>query len=69
MLACRFFLDISKRVHLRERSGCSTTTKHSEGQNEDHDLSTTVQRRGDDVVVLDEELGALPPQVVLGEEA
>lgn len=28
--------------YLREWSRFTTTTKHSEGQNEDHDLSSTV---------------------------
>jgi len=53
----------------RERPGCTTATKHGKGQDEDHDLGSTVQSRGHDVVVLDEELGALLSQIPLSEEA
>ena len=55
--------------HLREGSSCTTATKHSKSQDEDHDLGTAVQSRGNDVVILDEELGALLPQIPLGKEA
>jgi hypothetical protein len=54
--------------HLREGSGCSTTTEHSKGQNEDHDLGTTIERCRSNIVVLDEEFGVLSPQIPLSEE-
>jgi len=43
-----------------ERSSCSTTTEDGEGQDENHDLGTTVQSGRSDVVVLDEQLWSLP---------
>jgi hypothetical protein len=55
--------------HLREGSGFSATTEHSKGQDEDHDLGTTIERRRSDIVVLDEELGILPSQIPLSEES
>ena len=55
--------------NLRKRSGSPTTTKDGESQDEHHDLGSTVQGRGDDVVVLDEELGTLLAEVPLREES
>jgi hypothetical protein len=69
MLAYPFIpFGISRRINSREGSSRSTATENSKGQNEHHDLRSTIQSRGDNVVVLDKELRALPPQVVLGEE-
>ena len=67
--ACSSLLELPEGMyHLRERSGSTAGAKHSKGQDEDHDLGTTVQSRRNDVVVLDEELGVLLPQIPLGEE-
>lgn len=55
--------------HLREGSGCSTTTEDSKSQDEDHDLGTTIERRRSNIVVFDEELGMLPSQIPLSEES
>jgi hypothetical protein len=62
-------LSIFNRINLRERSSRPTATEHSEGQDKHHDLRSTVQSGGDDVVILDEKLGALPSQIVLREKA
>lgn len=56
-------------MHLREWAGRSTTTKYSEGQDENHDLCSTVERRRSDVVVLDKQLWTLPSEIPLREEA
>jgi len=52
-----------------ERSSSPTSAENREGENEHHNLRTTVQRRGDNIVVLDEELGPLPAEIELREES
>lgn len=44
------------------------TTKDGKGQDEDHNLSATVERGRDNVVVLDEEHGLVLAQVPLSED-
>ena len=53
----------------REVVGLATATEDSETEDEHNDLRATIHRRGDDVVVLDEELGMLLAEVPLGNEA
>ena len=49
----------------RETHRLATTTKHREREDEDEHLRAAVQCRGDEVVVLDEELRVLLAQVEL----
>jgi hypothetical protein len=58
-----------KGKNSRERSSSATAPKHSKRQNKHHDLRPTIQRRRHNIVVLDEELRTISPEVELREEA
>jgi hypothetical protein len=53
----------------RERMRFATPASHSKGENEHHDLSTAIHRRGDKVVVLDEQRGMVLADVKLTDES
>lgn len=52
----------------RERDGLATRAKEHKRHNENHNLSTTIQSRTEDVIKLQKPFGLVAAQVVLGPE-
>lgn len=53
----------------RKRSRRPGSPKDRKGKDENHNLGPTIQRRRNDIVILDEELRTLPSQIILSEKA